>query len=321
MPRRHPQAAFAVLEQGGDEHALGVGVAGGVARDDAVADEPGHAGGRADPQAAAAVEGEGGDVRRRQSVGDGEEPLGAVAAGAAEAGRQRLPQRPVWLAQGRLDVLGPVVVERDRVVLDERERPVGAQGEDAVDVLVNRGDGAADARHQDQRAFGHAGDRVAAGNPDHPMLILVEGADRARQAGLAELLEDAVAPPQHGAVVGADPQPVGLVDEQGGDVVRLERRGAVAVEGPELDPVEPHQPGFGAEPQEPVGVLGQCPDAVGRQAVAGLPALEVVLGERLRLSRGGLSGGVPGGQNQGGGEHRDVAQGPAESEQARHVHG
>ena len=117
-----------------------------------------------------------------------------------------------------------------------------------------------------------------------PSLILVERADRAGQADLAELLEDAVAPPQHGAVVGADPEAVGLVDEQGGDVGRLQRRGAVAVEGPELDPVEAHQPGLGAEPEEPVGVLGQGPDAVGRQAVAGLPALEVVLGERLRLS-------------------------------------
>ena len=111
--------------------------------------------------------------------------------------------------------------------------------------------------------------RIAAGDPDDAALILVEGADRAGQPDLAELLEDAVAAAQDGAVVGADPQPVDVVDEQGGDVARLQRRGAVAVEGPELDAVEADQPGFGAEPEEAVAVLGQRADAVGSGARRG----------------------------------------------------
>ena len=146
-------------------------------------------------------------------------------------------------------------------------------------------------------------DRIAAGDPDDAALILVEGADRAGQADLAELLEDAVAPAQDRAVVGADPQPVDVVDEQGGDVVRLQRGGAVAIEGPELDPVEADQPGLGAEPEKAFGVLGQRPDAVGREAVAGLPALEVVLGERLQHRSGrALCEGVACPEDQKGGK-------------------
>ena len=45
VPRGHPDAALAILEQGRDVHPLEVGVADGRARHQAVADEPRHAGG------------------------------------------------------------------------------------------------------------------------------------------------------------------------------------------------------------------------------------------------------------------------------------
>ena len=322
VARGHPDAALAILEQRRHGHPLVVRVADRGARDEAVADQARHSGGRPDPQAAATIERQRPDVRGRQAVRGREEPVRTPAAGAPQAGGQGLPQRAVGLSERRLDVLGALHVRPDRVVLDPAERTVGAEGEHAVRVLVDRRDGADGAAHEDQRVLGDPADRIAAGDPDDAALILVEGADRAGQADLAELLEDAVAPAQDGAVVGADPQPVDVVDEQGGDVVRLQRGGAVAIEGPELDAVEADQPGFGAEPEKAVGVLGQRPDAVGREAVAGLPALEVVLGERLQHRPGrALREGVACPQDQKGGQAGGTPQDSTESVQSRHVHG
>ena len=286
MAGPHPDAALAVLEQRRHEHAFVVGVADRGARHDMVAQQARHTDARPDPQAAAAIQRQRRDVRRGQAVRGREQPIRPPAAAAAQALGQCLPQRPIRLAHRRLDVLGPVAGQRDRVLLDAAQGAAAAEHDGAARVLVDRCDAGELAAHEDQRVLRDAADRVAAGDPDDAALILVERADRAGQADLAELLEHAVAPAQDRAVVGADPEPVDVVDEQRRDVGRLQRGGAVAIEGLELDAVEADQPRLRAQPEEAVAVLRQRPDAVGRQAVTGLPAFEVVLGERLRHGAG-----------------------------------
>jgi hypothetical protein len=322
VPGRDPDAAFAVLEERGDDQALRIGVAGGRPGHHPIADEPGDAGRRADPQAAAAVEGERGDVGRGQAVRHREEPVRLRAAGPAQAVPQPLPQRAVGGADRRLDVLRALFVDLEGVVLEAKERPAGAESQPAGGVLVDGRDHVAGPGHQDQRLLVDTADRIAAGDPDRAALILVEGADLSGQPHLAELLEDAVPAAQHGSVVRADPEQVGVVDEERGDVVGLQHRRAVAVEGLELDAVEAHQPGLGAEPQEPLGILSQRPEAVGRQAVAGLPALQVVLRERLLFGRRSyLSGSRSSRQPQRGSESGNEAQDSTESGRSRVVHG